>query len=444
VTVDRQTTAPLAWLRTAAQARRDAGLRRGVSPRPARDDTLLVDLAGNDYLGLCRHPAVVAGAVEAVRTWGAGSTGSRLVTGSIQLHADLEDALAAHVGFEAGLVFASGYAANLGALTALASAGDLIVSDERNHASLVDACRLSRADVAIVPHRDVAAVATALASRRWRRALVVTDSVFSADGDLAPLADLHAVSRRHGAVLVVDEAHALGVVGTGGTGALAAAGLAGEPDVVATVTLSKSLGSQGGAVLGPVAVREHLVDTARTFIFDTALAPASAGAALAALRLLREQPDLAERTRARAEQLARLTGAPRPAAAVVSIILGAPERAFAAARACREHGVAVGCFRPPTVPPGTSRLRLSARADLTDADVERFLLAFRSATSNGATSDGATSDRASSGGATSFGATSGATGGDATPSNGAGRAEAAVPGASTGRADAGEVAAVLP
>ena len=382
MTPDQCVSAPptaLGWLEDNARARREAGLRRSVRPRPAVDGDIRVDLAGNDYLGLARHPAVIEAGVEALRTWGAGSTGSRLVTGSTALHAELEDALAAHTGFASALVFASGYAANLGAVTALVRAGDLVVSDERNHASIVDACRLSRADVAIVPHRDVAAVDNALARRGHRRALVVTDSVFSADGDLAPVAELHRVTRSRGAVLLLDEAHALGVVGAGGRGAAAAAGLAGEPDVVATVTMSKSLGSQGGAVLGPVEVRDHLIDTARTFIFDTGLAPAAAGAALGALRLLVADPGLAARSRARATELARLAAAPRPAAAVVSVVLGAPERAVAAAEACRALGVAVGCFRPPTVPPGTSRLRLSARADLTDGDVALFAAALRGA-----------------------------------------------------------------
>jgi 8-amino-7-oxononanoate synthase len=382
--VDQRLLTPLAWLDANAQARREAGLRRSVRPRPAVDGQIRVDLAGNDYLGLSKHPAVIEAGVAALRTWGAGSTGSRLVTGSTELHAELETELTAHTGFAAGLVFASGYAANLGAITALAGAGDLVVSDERNHASIVDACRLSRADVAIVPHRDVAAVDQALTRRSYRRALVVSDSVFSADGDLADLAALHTVARRHAAVLLVDEAHALGVVGERGEGAVAAAGLAGEPDVVATVTLSKSLGSQGGAVLGPVEVRDHLIDTARTFIFDTGLAPAAAGAALGALRLLAADPSLAARSRARARELARVAGAPEPASAVVSVVLGAPERAVAAAATCRAHGVAVGCFRPPTVPPGTSRLRLSARADLTEDDVALFATALAAAGQGGA------------------------------------------------------------
>ncbi|HMA46287.1 MAG TPA: aminotransferase class I/II-fold pyridoxal phosphate-dependent enzyme, partial [Frankiaceae bacterium] len=185
----------------------------------------------------------------------------------------------------------------------------------------------------------------------------------------------------HAAVLLVDEAHALGVVGGCGRGALAAAGLAGEPDVVATATLSKALGSQGGVVLGPARVRAHLVDTARTFIFDTGLAPACAGAALAALRQLTARPGLADSVRAHARQLAALTGAPEPAGAVVSVVLGEPEHAVAAAATCLEHGVRVGCFRPPSVPPGTSRLRVAARADLTDADLRRAAVALSAALS---------------------------------------------------------------
>ncbi|MCK9875788.1 8-amino-7-oxononanoate synthase [Frankia sp. Ag45/Mut15] len=373
---------PLAWLADHAEARRAAGLRRELRPRTAgrpASDAVRVDLAGNDYLGLGRHPAVVAAAVRAVRDWGAGSTGSRLVTGSTTLHTDLEQALAAHMGFAAALVFSSGYTANLGVLTALAGPGDLIVSDALNHASIVDACRLSRAQVVITPHGETAAVAAALGAGGWRRAIVVTESVFSADGDAADLLALHDTARAHGALLVVDEAHGLGVVGPGGGGAVHAAGLAAEPDVVATATLSKALGGLGGAVLGSTALRDHLVDTARSFIFDTGLAPANVGAALAALDQLRAQPELAETVRAHARHLAELTGAPTPAGAVVSVILGEPETALAAAAACRASGVAVGCFRPPTVPAGTSRLRVAARADLTATDLAQVREAFAAA-----------------------------------------------------------------
>jgi 8-amino-7-oxononanoate synthase len=374
------TGAPFDWLQERATQRTAAGLRRILRPRPA--DSSLLDLAGNDYLGLSRHPEVIAAGIAALQTWGAGSTGSRLVTGSTELHEELESALAAHTGAESALVFSSGYTANLGALTALAGPGTLVVSDERNHASIVDACRLSRAEIAITAHADPEAVEKVLAARpAGMRAVVVTDSVFSADGDLAPLAELSEVARRAGAALLVDEAHALGAIGVAGAGAVAAAGLAGAPHIVSTITLSKALGSQGGAVLGPAPVIAHLIDSARSFIFDTGLAPASVGSALGALNVLQREPWRATRVREIASHIALALGVPAPASAVVSIIIGEPDRAFAAAAACERDGVLVGCFRPPSVPEGTSRLRVAARADLTDAEVEHAVGVIRSAIS---------------------------------------------------------------
>ena len=359
----------LDWLNDAAAVRRIAGLRRRLQPRSALES--VIDLASNDYLGLSRDPRVIDGAVQATRAWGAGSTGSRLVTGSTELHAELEEQLAAFCGTAAALVFSSGYTANLGAVTALSGPGALVVSDAAGHASLVDACRLSRAQVVVTPHADVSAVEAALAARTERRALVVTDSVVSVNGDLAPLAQLHAVCRRHGAVLLVDEAHGLGVCGPSGRGALAGLGLIGEPDVVVTVSLSKSLGSQGGAVLGSRVVVDHLVNTARSFIFDTGLAPPAAGAALAALRVLRAEPALPARVLGAATALATAAGMPPPASAVVSIILGEPQRAVTAAAECLRHGVRVGCLRPPSVAAGTCRLRLTAHAALSGPDLAR-------------------------------------------------------------------------
>ncbi|MGW3018300.1 8-amino-7-oxononanoate synthase [Streptomyces longwoodensis] len=360
------------WIDAQAEQRRRAGLVRTLRPRPA--DSPLLDLASNDYLGLAHHPEVVEGAAAAARTWGGGSTGSRLVTGTTELHTELERELAAFCGFEAALVFSSGYAANLAAVTALAPHGSLIVSDAGNHASLIDGCRLARGTTQVVGHADPEAVGKALRTHAGP-AVVVSDSVFSVDGDAAPLDALAAACREHGAGLVVDDAHGLGVLGDGGRGAPHAAGLAGADDVVATVTLSKSLGSQGGAVLGPARVIDHLVNAARTFIFDTGLAPAAAGAALAALRLLRREPQRAARARAVAGDLhARLTAAGldavRPDAAVVSVRAPSPEGAVRWAADCRTAGLAVGCFRPPSVPDGISRLRLTARADLTEVQLD--------------------------------------------------------------------------
>ncbi|WP_433613491.1 8-amino-7-oxononanoate synthase [Prescottella agglutinans] len=360
----------LGWLDDVETARRAAGLRRELRPRDASDP--MIDLASNDYLGLVRHPEVVAGAVDAVRRWGGGSTGSRLVTGTTSDHELLERELADFVGAEAGLVFATGYAANLGAVTALSGKGSLIVSDAGAHASLVDACRLSRARVVVAPHADVDFLRRTLAERTEERALVLTDSVFSADGDLAPLVAMHRVCREHGAVLLVDEAHGIGVRGHGGRGLVEEVGLAGEPDVVVTATLSKSLASQGGVVLASAKVRAHLVDAARTFIFDTGLAPAAVGAARAALSVLIREPHRAEAVVDRARELARIAGGAEPESAVVSVVLGDPDVAFAAATACRERGLHVGCFRPPSVPEGTSRLRLTARATIDVDEMSRI------------------------------------------------------------------------
>ncbi|MFC8172791.1 8-amino-7-oxononanoate synthase [Streptomyces sp. NPDC013012] len=362
------------WTGAEARRRADAGLVRTLRPRAAESD--LLDLAGNDYLGLTRRPEVTEAAAGAARRWGAGSTGSRLVTGTTLLHTDLERELAAFCGFEAALVFSSGYTANLAVLTALGGRDSLIVSDAANHASLVDGCRLARAETAVVPHADPEAVRKTLEAHPGRRALVVSDSVFSVDGDRAPLAEFAAACRAHGAGLVVDDAHGFGVLGDGGRGAPHGAGLAGDEDVVATLTLSKSLGSQGGAVLGPARVIEHLVNAARTFIFDTGLAPAAVGGALASLRLIAAEPGLAARVRTVATTLyERLTAAgltaARPDAAVVSVRAPSPEAALRWAADCRERGLAVGCFRPPSVPDGVSRLRLTARADLTDAQIGR-------------------------------------------------------------------------
>jgi len=370
------------WLGTRAAEREAAGLRRRLRTRELGDG--LVDLAGNDYLGLSTHPEVRSAAAEAVWAWGAGSTGSRLVTGTTAEHTALERELADFLGAEAALVFSSGYLANLGVVTALAGPEDLLVSDAQNHASVIDACRLSGARRIVVEHRSPVAVERALAgtSIAYRRAFVLTESVFSVDGDVAPLAELAEVCRAHGAALLVDEAHGVGVHGPDGRGGAYAAGLAGAQDVVLTVTLSKSFGTQGGAVVGPRAVIDHLVDAARGMIFDTALAPSCVAAARAALRILRREPELAARVHTNALRLHRIAldaGLPAspPSGAVTSVILGDPDRTVAAAARCAEQGVRVGCFRPPSVPDGRSRLRLTARADLTEDDFARISKALR-------------------------------------------------------------------
>ncbi|WP_232719145.1 8-amino-7-oxononanoate synthase [Gordonia metallireducens] len=358
----------LSWLAGAARDRADAGLHR--DPHVRRVGVDAINLGSNDYLGLSTHPDVIAGAQAAAAQWGGGSTASRLVVGTTQAHVDLENELADFLGFPAALAFSSGYLANVGAVTALAGRGDLIVSDTGSHASLIDGCRLSRARVVVVDRGDHEAVRAALADRTEERALVVTDSVYSIDGEPAPVADLYAAARAHGAVLLVDEAHAVGVRGPGGRGLVAEQGLSGAPDLVVTTVLSKSFGAQGGVVLGPEALRSHLIDCARPFIFDTGLNPAAVGAARAALQILRADPALPDRLLDNARHLARACGVDEPAAAVISIIVGDPQRAVEAAAACRDRGVLVGCFRPPSVPPGTSRLRITVRADLDAATLD--------------------------------------------------------------------------
>ncbi|GAB3846448.1 8-amino-7-oxononanoate synthase [Micromonospora andamanensis] len=366
----------LAALDRRAELRAKAGLTRRLHPRTAADG--VVDLAGNDYLGLAAHPEVIAAAARSLAAYGLGATGSRLVRGSTDAHHTLEETLADWLGTDRALVFSSGYLANLGAVRALVRPRTLLISDAHNHASLIDGCRISGAETVVTPHADVAAVAAALAAAPGRPAVVVTESVFSVDGDLAPLARLHATAREHGALLLVDDAHALGVIGPNGAGAVAEAGLAGAPDVVITATLSKALGGAGGLVAGPAEFVRHLVETARTFIYDTALPPAVAAGVGAAVGLARSgtglRAELAERAALAVGRL-RAAGLDVSAAdaAVVSVTAPGPEAATAWAAACRDRGVAVGCFRPPSTPDSRSRLRLTISAGVPRVDFEHAL-----------------------------------------------------------------------
>ncbi|WP_462417982.1 8-amino-7-oxononanoate synthase [Kytococcus sp. Marseille-QA3725] len=352
--------------------------RRGLTRRPRVRDPRMIDLAGNDYLGLARDERVLAGAREALAEHGAGATASRLVSGTTPAHAALETELADWCGTERGLVLSSGYLANLAAVTALADRGTLMVADARVHASLHDALRLCRGRVEMVPHGDLEAVRTALAERTEPRAMVAVESVDSVTGETTDLAGLAEVCRGAGALLLVDEAHGLGVTGAG-RGSTAGAGLADDPDVVQVVTLSKALGSQGGAVLGAPAVIEHLAATARPFIYDTALAPASVGAARAALGVLRAEPERVERlhtVRARLTSALGVVAGPGAAAdrrpgAVIAREAPDPATALAWQAQCARDGVAVGCFRPPSVPDGVSRLRVTASAGLDDDALAR-------------------------------------------------------------------------
>ncbi len=373
---DSRSEAWLSTLERRAELRRAAGLRRTLVARDADDQ--LCDLAGNDYLGLSQHPEVLDAAAAALRDYGLGATGSRLVRGSTTEHAALEHELAEALHTPAALVYSSGYLANLGTIAGLVSARALLVLDAHAHASLIDAARLAQTETVITPHSDPAALAELLQTHWRRRAVVAIESVYSVDGDLAPVAELHAICRRHGALLLVDEAHAVGVLGPAGGGVVAAAGLAGELDIVVTATLSKALGGAGGLVAGGAQLIQHLIDTSRPFIFDTALPPAVAAGVRAALRIMRSSEQLRVTVAQRAELAATVLRAgglrvADPAGGVLSVLAPSAACATAWAAACRERGIGVGCFRPPSTPDRQSRLRLTVNAGLPEADFARAL-----------------------------------------------------------------------
>jgi 8-amino-7-oxononanoate synthase len=352
------------WLQQAADDRiRRAQVRRDDVSRNAESQVGLLDLASNDYLGLAGDPRLRDAAITATSRFGTGARASRVVTGTTMLHAELEQELAALTGQPACLAFSSGYTANLGILTALGDADTLLITDAHIHASMIDAARLSRSPVRICPHRDLDTLDALLRDRTEVRAVVVIESIYSVLGDASDLSATAALCAQHDALLVVDEAHGIGVIG-GGRGAVHEAGLAGAEHVAITATLSKALGAQGGAVLGSALLREHLVNTARTFIFDTALAPAAAASAATACRVIAAEPERVEELHRVADAIATAAGIERADGAVQSILVGKPEDAVAAAQQMYEAGVLVGCFRPPSVPDGISRLRLTARAGI--------------------------------------------------------------------------------
>lgn len=331
-------------------------------PTGVLDGTDVVSFASNDYLGLSTHPTVRRVAHDAVDRWGTGATASRLVVGTRPCHEELEAALSRWKHTERAVVFPTGYAANLGVLAALGGPDCLIVSDERNHASIIDGCRLSRSPVAIAGHNDVDHVDELLRERSARRAIVVVDAVYSMDGDEAPVADLAQVCARQGALLVLDEAHAVL-----GPAPFPVDGV----DVLRVVTLSKALGAQGGAVCGPASLIDLLVNRARPFIFTTGLSPADAAAATASIGVVtgEEGATLLARLRALVDRVR--PGHPSP---IVPFVVGEEADALVAADALLAEGLLVPAIRPPTVAPGTSRLRVALSAAHTDAMVDSLLV----------------------------------------------------------------------
>jgi glycine C-acetyltransferase/8-amino-7-oxononanoate synthase len=334
-------------------------------------------LCSNNYLGLADHPRVREAAADAAMRWGVGAGASRLVSGTMTIHRRLEERLAAFQRSEACLLFGSGYLANMGVIGALAGRGDKVFSDELNHASIVDGCRLSRAEVIIYRHADVEHLHWCLYHHGRRegqgRQLIVTDSVFSMDGDVAPLEEIVELAHAAGAQLLVDEAHAIGTIGPGGRGALAEAGLEGEVDAVVG-TLGKSLGSYGAYVCGSEEMIRLLINTARSLIFSTAPPPPAAAGALAALELLQERPQRVGRLRSNARALRRALaeeGFPvvDSEMQIVPLIVGDERPTMSLCQKALEAGVFAQAIRPPTVPAGTSRLRLAAMASHTASEL---------------------------------------------------------------------------
>lgn len=335
-------------------------------PRGAIDGRSVVSFASNDYLGLAFDPAVTEAAADAARRWGAGSTASRLIVGTRSLHDQLESALAAWKHTEGALVFSTGYAANTGVLSTFGGADVTVCSDERNHASIIDGCRLSRSRVQIYRHADAGHLDEILTGAKGR-SIVVSDSVFSMDGDVAPLDDLQECCSRHGALLVLDEAHA--VIGP-------EPAVRDDVELIRVGTLSKTLGSLGGWVAGAQPVIDLLVNRARPFIFSTALTPPDTAAALAALQVLRSARGeaLLARLRAAIERVAPAHPSP-----IVPVIVGDERDALALAAHLLERGLLVPAIRPPTVAPGTSRLRIALSADHTDDDLTLLVSALAEA-----------------------------------------------------------------
>jgi len=384
----------LTWIEGELAALEEAGLRRRLTtrrgPQAARlvlDGRPLVNFGSNDYLGLAGDPRLAAAAAAALREEGTGSGASPLLTGHAAAHHRLETRLAEFEGVEAAVLFPSGFAANTGTIAALVGPGDVVFCDAANHASLWDGCRLSRADVRVYPHADCRALDRLLAAAgRWRRKLVATDGLFSMDGDLAPLAELAGVCESHAAMLLVDEAHATGVLGPRGRGAAELAGVE-QRTSVRIGTLSKALGAAGGFAAGSRLLVEWLVNRARPYIYSTALPPALAAAALAALEIVAAEPQRRRELQERAGALRRALSEKgwnlgRSGAQILPVLVGDPARALDLSARLAESGLFVPAIRPPTVPAGRACLRISLTAGHSQEMIERLIAAMGEAGSS--------------------------------------------------------------
>ena len=358
------------------------GLRRRLrlisgpqGPRVVLDGQPVLLLCSNNYLGLADHPRVREAAAEAAMRWGVGAGASRLISGNMKLHRRLEERLADFKGYEAALLFGSGYLANSGAIAALARRGEIVFSDELNHASIIDGCRLARAETFIYRHRDVEHLAWGLRGAGRRASLIVSDGVFSMDGDVAPLEELMDLAHRHDCRLMIDEAHATGALGPGGRGSVAAAGLSEEVDVVVG-TLGKALGCYGAYVCASNEIVEFLINTARPFIYSTAPPPPVVAAAVAALDLLAGHPHWPERLQANSRVLREALEAEGlelgdSETQIIPVMVGDAAKTMEFCEEAIERGVFAQGIRPPTVPNGSSRLRLAVMSTHRATELQR-------------------------------------------------------------------------
>jgi 8-amino-7-oxononanoate synthase len=342
-------------------------------PRVLLDGRPVLLLCSNNYLGLADHPRVRAAAADAAMRWGVGAGASRLVSGNMTVHRRLEEQLAEFKGTETCLLFGSGYLANMGVVSSLAREGDVVFSDALNHASIVDGCRLSRAETFVYDHCDMDHLEWGLREAGGRGSLIITDGVFSMDGDAAPLPEIVELAQRYDARVMVDEAHSTGAVGPQGRGAVAHAGLEDEVDLIVG-TLGKALGSYGAYVCCDATIAKFLVNCARTLIFSTALPPPAVAGAMAALELLIEQPARVDKLRRNAAALRgalaeRGLGAGPSETQIVPLVVGDPAAAMAACERALKDGVFAQAIRPPTVPEGSSRLRLAVMAAHSEAEL---------------------------------------------------------------------------
>jgi 8-amino-7-oxononanoate synthase len=334
-------------------------------------------LSSNSYLGLCNDDRLKQAALDAIEKYGVGSGGSRLTTGSYEIHQKLEEEIAAFKGTEAALLFNTGYMANVGTISSIADKSWVIFSDRLNHASIIDGCRMSGAEIVVYDHCDASDLARKVQGHAGRQALIVTDGLFSVDGDIAPLPAIVEIAKNNNILLMVDDAHATGVLGLSGGGTADYFGLCGQIDIQMG-TLSKALASEGGFIAGKRSLIDYLINTSRSFIFSTALSPATIAVSLKALDIVRTEPQLRKTLLANASWFrVQLRAAgfdiAENEAPIISIVIGAPDLAVAFSNKLMERNIFVSAIRPPTVPEGTSRLRISIMATHTREDLLRAL-----------------------------------------------------------------------